>query len=49
MTVCGARTDSPGFFTSCADALGRRSCPCGEQVAAELANPAPDPTTGDPA
>lgn len=31
MTVCGHRTDSPGFFTPC------RQCPCGKKVEAELA------------
>lgn len=34
MTVCGNRTDTPGFFTPCAG-QGRR-CVCGDQVAAEL-------------
>lgn len=34
MTVCAKRAETPGFFTSCAAALG--GCRCGEQVAAEL-------------
>jgi hypothetical protein len=34
VTVCAARTDSPGSFTSCFHALGK--CACGEQVAADL-------------
>lgn len=36
MTVCGKRTDNPGFFTSCWEASGRQGCPCGKQVEAEL-------------
>ena len=39
MSVCGNRTDSPGFFTSCEHALGR-PCVCAAQVLAEL-----NPTT----
>lgn len=35
MTVCGARTDDPGFFTPCT-AILRGLCACGEAVRAEL-------------
>lgn len=34
MSVCGNRTDTPGFFTPCAHAL-HGACACGEQVKAE--------------
>lgn len=44
MTVCANRTDNPGFFTSCAAASGWNGCPCGQQVAAELAIPEPEET-----
>lgn len=37
MTVCAARSDDPGFFTSCNTAL-RGPCVCGALVAAELIN-----------
>lgn len=29
MTICGRRTDSPGFFTTC-DAATKSGCPCGK-------------------
>lgn len=37
MSVCGNRTDTPGFFTSCREANGKNGCICGQQLAAELA------------
>jgi hypothetical protein len=35
MTVCGHRTETPGFFTPCA--ISGRCCACGAEVAAEVA------------
>lgn len=35
--ICANRTDDPGFFTSCAEASGWHGCPCGQELAAELA------------
>lgn len=31
MSICAHRPETPGFFTPC------RTCPCGTEVAAELA------------
>lgn len=42
MTVCGNRTDDPGFFTPCTTATGRKACVCGDQVKTDQAN---QPTT----
>jgi len=36
MSVCANRTDSPGFFTSCWESLGRKVCLCGAEVEAEI-------------
>lgn len=35
MSVCAQRTESPGSFTSCREALGE-PCVCGAKVEAEL-------------
>lgn len=35
MTICGQRTDTPGFFTSCDAACGE-PCRCAAQVRAEM-------------
>lgn len=35
MTVCGNRTDEPGFFTACTSATSCRRCVCADQVKAE--------------
>lgn len=45
MSVCGNRTDSPGFFTSCQHALNG-ACICGAQLAEELITHAP-PLSGE--
>lgn len=36
--VCGKRTDSPGFFTSCSTRETKYSCMCSAQVREDLAD-----------
>lgn len=45
MAVCANRTDTPGFFTSCAEASGWHGCTCGKEVEAESATTTTEETS----
>lgn len=40
MAVCSNRTDTPGFWTPCFVALGKKPCACAAELEAELVDQA---------